>query len=212
MAREALRRGRLAAGLAAVQLARRPGSQRLFVLLAVAVGMLSFVSAGTDVAAHGPRRPGAASSPAAPRVLTVDQADVRRLLTVTRAVDPAGAWAMAAMPVRADEPGGAPGAGGGQRPAGRRLGLAAGVRRRARRAVAAALAPPPARPFLFTGNQLVRRHRDVPQPEQQPPLELDLTFAPLAGGDVVSVAVTDLAAGPGHPAGRRGRLRARAAG
>src|SRR6185436_1994866 len=103
VAREALRRGQLAAGLSAVQLARRPGSQRLFVLLAVAVGMLSFVSAGTDVAAHA-RNDRALVVTGAPRVLYVDQADVRRLLTVTRAVDPAGTWAMAAMPVAQTNP------------------------------------------------------------------------------------------------------------
>src|SRR5258706_6884908 len=51
VARTALRRGRLGAGLAAVQIARRPGSQRLFALLAVATGLLVFVAAGQSVAA-----------------------------------------------------------------------------------------------------------------------------------------------------------------
>ena len=50
--RFALRRGRLGVGLAAVELARRPGSQRLFVLLTVGAAMLAFVAAGADVASR----------------------------------------------------------------------------------------------------------------------------------------------------------------
>ena len=101
-------------GLAAVQIARRPGSQRLFVLLAVASALLAFVAAGIDVAARA-RDDRARIMTGATRVLTVDQADVRRLLHVTRAVDPEGAWAMAAMPVEQADAGGPAGARGRQR-------------------------------------------------------------------------------------------------
>ena len=63
-------------------------------------------------------------------MLTVDQADVRRLLHVTRAVDPAGTWAMAAMPVDADVPDAPPVLAVDSARLGRGGRLAAGVRRR----------------------------------------------------------------------------------
>jgi hypothetical protein len=90
----ALRRGLLGVGLAAVQLARRPGSQRLFVLLAVGVAMLCFVAAGTDVAAHA-RQVRAVVETGASRVLRVQDADPVQLLAATDRLDPHGDWAMA---------------------------------------------------------------------------------------------------------------------
>jgi FtsX-like permease family protein len=192
VARSALMRGRLAAGLSAVQLARRPGSQRLFVLLAVASAMLAFVAAGTDVAARA-REDRALVATGAIQVLTVDQADPQRLLAVTRAVDPAGAWAMAAMTVAQANPTDPPV-------------LAVDSARLPNVSVwrpefgdhadnvARALAPPEARPFVFRGSQLQLDVETVRNP-QDPALELDVEFVPLGGGDVINVPVKDLAAG-----------------
>jgi hypothetical protein len=122
--------------------------------------MLSFVAAGTDVAAHA-RNDRALVVTGAPRVLYVDQADVRRLLTVTRAVDPAGTWAMAAMPVAQTNPEAPPvlavdstrlAAVSVWRP---EFGSEAA-------SVAAALAPPTARPVRLHRHPGGGRHRDVP--------------------------------------------------
>ena len=106
IARFALRTGRLGSGLAAIQIARRPGSQRLFALLAVALGLLTFVAAGTGVAAEG-RDDRAGILVGAPTVLSVDRATASRLLAGTRQADPDGTWAMAVTPVEVSL-GGAP--------------------------------------------------------------------------------------------------------
>src|SRR5207248_10688049 len=98
-ASRALRKGRLAFALATVQLSRRPGAQRLFVLLVVAVGLLGFAAAATDVSAQaGADR--AEVGTGAPRTLRVAAVDLRQLLAGVRAVDPAGRYAMAAALVR----------------------------------------------------------------------------------------------------------------
>jgi FtsX-like permease family protein len=190
--RIALRAGRLGAGLAAVQIARRPGSHRLFVLLAVATGLLAFVAAGTDVAARA-RDDRALVATGAPQVLTVEQADARRLLTITHAVDPDGTWAMAAMSVQQSSPQAPPvlavdsarlAAVSVWRP---EFGRDAG-------SVAAALSPPPARPFVFRGTQVVVDAETFRTPLGSP-VELDLIFVPLNGGDPVQAEVKDLAVG-----------------
>ena len=93
-ARVALRRGRLGSALAAVQLARRPGSQRLLVLITVAVGLLGFVAAAADVAGRA-RRDRAAIESGASTVVLVQAVDARRLMSTVQAVDPDGAYAMA---------------------------------------------------------------------------------------------------------------------
>jgi hypothetical protein len=93
-ARAALRRGRLGSALAAVQLARRPGSQRLLVLITVAIGLLAFVAAASDVAGRA-RRDRAAIESGASTVVLVAPIDARRLLSIVHAVDPEGAYAMA---------------------------------------------------------------------------------------------------------------------
>jgi len=103
VARFALRRRLLGVGLAAVQLARRPGSRRLFVLLAVGAGVLAFVAAGLNVAARA-RDLRASVEVGAPRVLQVVNADVPRLLAATEALDPEGAWSMAVVAVSPDDP------------------------------------------------------------------------------------------------------------
>ena len=98
VARVSLRRGWLGAGLAAVQIGRRSGRQRLFVLVAVAVGLLGFVAATVSVAA-AQRAQRAAVTAGAPTVVHVSGITGSRLLAATHAVDPAGIWAMAAVPV-----------------------------------------------------------------------------------------------------------------
>ena len=192
VARRALRRGRLATGLAAVQLARRPGSQQLFVLLAVASAMLAFVASGIDVAARA-REDRALIAIGAATVLTVDQGDARRMLDATRRVDPAGAWAMAVMSIDQKYPKAPP------------L-LAIDSSRLAAVAtwlpefgvgaaeVAAALRPPAAQPFIFKGTQLSVDVETAQDPDKAP-IDLTLNFAPLAGGDVIGTKVSQLASG-----------------
>lgn len=102
-ARFALRRGLVGLGLSAVQLARRPGNQRLFALLAMGAAMLAFVAAGVDVAAQA-REDRATVELGAPRVLHVGTADPRRLLAATAEADPEGEWAMAAVVVEPSRP------------------------------------------------------------------------------------------------------------
>jgi putative ABC transport system permease protein len=203
VARRALVRGRLGTGLAALQLARRPGNQRLFLLLAVASAMLSFVAAGVDVAARA-REDRAQVATGAARVVTVDNAGIRRLLALTRSVDPAGRWAMAAVPIPQSDPEApellavdtgrlaavaqwrpeftGPAAGAGTGP-----GLDAG-------GLAAALRPRLGEPFVLRGTRLSLDLATQRLP-QDPPLDLIFTFVPLAGGDPIGVPVTGLAGG-----------------
>jgi hypothetical protein len=99
----ALRRGRVGLALAAVQLGRRPGVQRLFVLLVVAVALVGFgVSAG-DVSARG-RAERAQVLTGASRVLAVDLVTRTKLLDAVRAVDPEGRYAMAVTGVPSGGP------------------------------------------------------------------------------------------------------------
>jgi hypothetical protein len=105
-ARWALRRGRLGLGLAAVQIARRPGSQRLFTLLSVAVGLLAFVAASLSVAGQA-RNERAGVTVGAAGVLTVARVSPAQLIDATHKVDPAGTWAMAVVQLEQSD-GGAP--------------------------------------------------------------------------------------------------------
>jgi hypothetical protein len=95
-ARYALRRGRLGSALAAVQLARRPGSQRLFVLLTVALAMLGFVATALNVATLV-RHQRALVENGAPTVAVLDRVDARTLIEATHQADPQGAWALAVV-------------------------------------------------------------------------------------------------------------------
>jgi len=99
----ALRRGRVGLALSAWQVARRPGAQRLAVILVMAVGVLGFAAAATDVAAAA-RSSRAEAEAGARRVLSVQAASRTTLLRGVRAADPVGEWAMAATQI----PGGAP--------------------------------------------------------------------------------------------------------
>jgi hypothetical protein len=94
LAGRALRAGRLGLGLAAVQLARRPGSQRLLALLVVAVAMLTFTAMAVDVGTQA-RADRARIELGADRVLSLAPVSRQKLLTAVRAVDPAGEYAMA---------------------------------------------------------------------------------------------------------------------
>ncbi|REF36206.1 hypothetical protein DFJ64_1606 [Thermasporomyces composti] len=94
--RGSLRRGRIGAAVAALYLARRPGSVRLLVVLALVFGTLGFAAAATDVAAEG-RLAEAQRLLGAPRVLEIQRAGRQELLRAVRAADPDGRYAMAVM-------------------------------------------------------------------------------------------------------------------
>jgi hypothetical protein len=100
----ALRRGRLGPGLAGLQLARRPGARRLYLILVGAVALLGFVACAVDVAGQD-RTIRAQVGTGAPRVLSVEQVTRYQLLHAVRAADPQGRYAMAV----AEFPPGAPG-------------------------------------------------------------------------------------------------------
>jgi putative ABC transport system permease protein len=91
-----LRRGRLATGLAALQLARRPAAHRLLALVTIAVALLGQAVSGLDTASQAAQAR-ARLELGADRVLTVDAASPAAVLAVVHSVDPAGRWAMAAV-------------------------------------------------------------------------------------------------------------------
>lgn len=186
IARQALRRGRLGSGLAAVQIARRPGSQQVFALLAVALGLLTFVAAGSGVAAQG-RADRAGILVGAPIVLTAEQASVNQLLHATRRADPEGLWAMAVQPVPQEDPAAAPvlAIDTGRLPSVAAWRTEYGVEPSA---VAGLLAPPPADPLVLSGPDYeVEVTRD--NAEESPPLQLTLSFEAHANGAEVSSTV-----------------------
>ncbi|SNT07905.1 hypothetical protein SAMN05421812_10367 [Asanoa hainanensis] len=94
LGRRAVQRGKLGLALGALQVARRPGSQRLFVLLAVAVAVLGFATTAVDVADRA-RADRAAVETGAVRTLRVPPTDSGTLRAAVRAVDPDGRFAMA---------------------------------------------------------------------------------------------------------------------
>ncbi|WP_238008169.1 FtsX-like permease family protein [Dactylosporangium sp. AC04546] len=87
--RIARRRGRIVSLLAAAQLARRPGGQRLVVVVTVAVALLSFAATAWDVAATA-RRATAEETVGAQRVLTVNAAHPTALAEAVGRADPDG--------------------------------------------------------------------------------------------------------------------------
>ncbi|BCB82030.1 hypothetical protein GCM10022251_52830 [Phytohabitans flavus] len=103
----ALRRGRLGVALGALHVTRRPGSHRLFVLLAVAVSLLGFAAMAVDVASRS-RAERASVETGADRVVTVLPVDAGKLLAAVREVDPDGRYAMAAAVVPPATPAGRP--------------------------------------------------------------------------------------------------------
>ncbi len=94
----AVRRGWLAPGLGALQLARRPGGARLLTIVVVALAELVFATGAADVAAQA-RSTRVSVALGAPQVLTVGATPVARLLAAVRKVDPQGRYAMAVATV-----------------------------------------------------------------------------------------------------------------
>ncbi|GAB2617514.1 hypothetical protein Aab01nite_30880 [Paractinoplanes abujensis] len=98
-ATRALRAGRLGPALAAYQLSRRPGAQRLFALLVATVAVAGYATCAVDVAARG-RVVQAELGVGAQRVLEVSPVFRSQLLHAVREVDPEGRFAMAASRLR----------------------------------------------------------------------------------------------------------------
>ncbi|MEV0561952.1 FtsX-like permease family protein [Dactylosporangium sp. NPDC050588] len=90
----ALRAGRLRAGLAALQFHRRPGIERIFALVAVAVALAGLAAQGY-AAGRTARADRAAVEIGADRVLQVRAANRTALLWAVRQADPGGRTAMA---------------------------------------------------------------------------------------------------------------------
>ena len=93
-AARALAAGRIGTALAAFQLSRRPGAQRLFALLVATVAVAGYATCAVDVAARG-RSVEAGLGAGAERVLSVQPVARSRLLYAVRRADPDGAFAMA---------------------------------------------------------------------------------------------------------------------
>lgn len=181
VARAAMRRGRLGLGLAAVQLARRPGSHRLLVLLTVATALLGFAAAGVDVAARA-RHDRATVAVGADKVLQLDSVSMQLLLSAVRTVDPNGDYAMAVAPLPTSD---------GELP-----GLAIDSPRLAAVAqwrdafgpagaaeVAKQLRPVAAEPFILKADTLVVDVENANRPDQK--VEAALGLTPLDGsGDL----------------------------
>ncbi|GAA1580982.1 FtsX-like permease family protein [Actinoplanes couchii] len=96
LAVRALNRGRLGLALAGLQLSRRPGAGRLFALLVATAAVAAYAVGAVDTADRG-RAVAADVGLGADRVVTVQPLTRRQLLTAVRALDPDGAWAMAAV-------------------------------------------------------------------------------------------------------------------
>jgi hypothetical protein len=96
LARRALAAASLAAALAVLDLARRPGARRLAALLGVATALLITATTGWDSAATA-RAERAGLELGADRVVTVVANNNAHLLAAVRAADPGGRAAMAAV-------------------------------------------------------------------------------------------------------------------
>ena len=96
LGRHALRRGRVPAALGATQLARRPGTHRVFALLVIAVALLG-TAVGGWTAAGDSRVERARHELGAERVLTVQARSRAQLVAAVRAADPGGRQAMAVV-------------------------------------------------------------------------------------------------------------------
>ncbi|GIF71276.1 FtsX-like permease family protein [Asanoa siamensis] len=197
LGRGAVRRGRLGLALGALQVARRPGSQRLFVLLAVAVAVLGFATTTVDVADRA-RADRAAVETGATRTLTVAPTDAGALRAAVRAVDPDGRYAMA-VGVR-------PGVDGPPVLFADTAALpAVAVWRpeygdRTPAEIAAALRPPDDEPVVVKGTELALTVDYAPPPATDgtaPGTELRLTalLRPLAGGPPVRAGSADVKTG-----------------
>ncbi|MEV4621313.1 FtsX-like permease family protein [Asanoa sp. NPDC049573] len=94
--RRSLRSGHVPAALGAIQLARRPGTHRVFALLVIAVALLG-TAVGGFTAASGSRVERARHELGADRVLTVQARSRAQLVAAVRAADPGGQTAMAVV-------------------------------------------------------------------------------------------------------------------
>ncbi|MEV4626263.1 FtsX-like permease family protein [Micromonospora sp. NPDC049523] len=94
--RRALRAGRLPVLLAALQVARRPGTHRIFALMTVAVAIFATAVTGWS-ASEQARDRRSAQELGADRVLTVQVRNRAHLLAAVRAADPGGTHAMAVV-------------------------------------------------------------------------------------------------------------------
>jgi ABC-type antimicrobial peptide transport system permease subunit len=92
--RAGIRAGRPDVALVALHLARRPGTHRVFAVLALAAAVLATTTFAWHTATVGWARR-AAQELGAPRVLTVRAANSSTLLAAVRAADPDGRYAMA---------------------------------------------------------------------------------------------------------------------
>ncbi|BCB82029.1 hypothetical protein GCM10022251_52820 [Phytohabitans flavus] len=92
----ALRAGRLPLAMAATHLARRPGTHRVFALLAVSVALLGSAASGWSAAATA-REERATHDVGADRVITVQALSRAHLLAAVRAADPSGTQAAAVV-------------------------------------------------------------------------------------------------------------------
>jgi putative ABC transport system permease protein len=96
--RRALARGRLAVGLAAIDLARRPASRRVLALLVVGTALMTFAVTTADVGERA-RIDRAGVEAGAAHVVQVQAVPPAELLHAVRTVDPRGTFAMAAVSV-----------------------------------------------------------------------------------------------------------------
>jgi putative ABC transport system permease protein len=94
-----LERGRLSLGLASLQLARRPGADRLVALMVIAVALAGHAIAAWDISSRETRER-AATELGSARVIDVVQVPPAALLAAVRKADPAGEWAMAVTRLR----------------------------------------------------------------------------------------------------------------
>ncbi|MEV6347334.1 ABC transporter permease [Actinoplanes sp. NPDC051851] len=179
-AHRALDRGRPATGLTGLRLARRPGTARLFALLVAAVAVSGYAVAATAVASRG-RAVEAGLGTGADRVLTVGPIGRSRLIAAVHAVDPDGAYAMAAVRIT-----GSPGEAPVLAVESERLAAAANWPDGGPDAatVAAALRPAAAAPPIMTGTEVVL---DLTAAEFRPGkgVTMQIVLSPVRGGEDV---------------------------
>jgi hypothetical protein len=99
----ALRTGRTGPALAALHLARRPGTNRVFAMVVVAVGVCATSGMVWSASAQAWQRR-AQQELGAARVLTVHAADTALMLEAVREADPSGRFAMAVARTDGPEP------------------------------------------------------------------------------------------------------------
>jgi hypothetical protein len=192
----ALRRGRIGPALGAIQLARRPGAQRLFVLLAVASALFGFATVAVDVAGQG-RADRAELAIGADRRITVLPMNGDELLTAVRGVDPDGRYAMAVGVV--------PGEGDNRPPVLLADSLAlprvaywrAGDGAPSADAVTGLLRPPTDEPFVLRDTRATLSVQGPPPPVPGK-LTVTVVLRALAGGQAIRVPFGPIEAGAGE--------------